>query len=196
MKKTLKDGAKKASKKTKKFFEEFKAFANKGNAIDLAVGVVIGTAFTKIVNSLVSGLIMPLISLITGGADVSDWKWVIEEAVYDAEGILLEAEVAFQYGIVIQAIIDFAIIAFVVFLIVKLLNSARKLGEEAKSKAVELIDKIDGDNDEEVEEAKEEVKEEIVEAEPAVVEEVAPVEENKEDVTELLKEIRDLLKKE
>ena len=196
MKKTLKDGAKKASKKTKKFFEEFKAFANKGNAIDLAVGVVIGTAFTKIVNSLVSGLIMPLISLITGGADVSDWKWVIEEAVYDAEGVIEKAEVAFQYGIVIQAIIDFAIIAFVVFLIVKLLNSARKLGEEAKSKAVELIDKIDGDNDEEVEEAKEEVKEEIVEAEPAVVEEVAPVEENKEDVTELLKEIRDLLKKE
>lgn len=196
MKKTLKDGAKKASKKTKKFFEEFKAFANKGNAIDLAVGVVIGSAFTKIVNNLVSGLIMPLISLITGGADVSDWKWVIEEAVYDAEGVIEKAEVAFQYGIVIQAIIDFAIIAFVVFLIVKLLNSARKLGEEAKSKAVELIDKIDGDNDEEVEEAKEEVKEEIVEAEPAVVEEVAPVEENKEDVTELLKEIRDLLKKE
>lgn len=196
MKKTLKDGAKKARKKTKKFFEEFKAFANKGNAIDLAVGVVIGSAFTKIVNNLVSGLIMPLISLITGGTDVSDWKWVIEEAVYDAEGVIEKAEVAFQYGIVIQAIIDFAIIAFVVFLIVKLLNSARKLGEEAKSKAAELIDKIDGDNDEEVEEAKEEVKEEIVEAEPAVVEEVAPVEENKEDVTELLKEIRDLLKKE
>ena len=194
MKKTLKDGAKKAGKRTKKFFEEFKAFANKGNAIDLAVGVVIGTAFTKIVNSLVSGLIMPLISVITGGADVSDWKWVIEEAVYDAEGILLEAEVAFQYGIVIQAIIDFIIIAFVVFLIVKLLNSARKLGEEAKSKAAELIDKIDGEEDLK-EEAKEEV-EEVVATEPAP-EEVAPVEEeNKEDVTELLKEIRDLLKKE
>ncbi len=190
MKKTLKDGAKKAGKRTKKFFEEFKAFANKGNAIDLAVGVVIGTAFTKIVNSLVSGLIMPLISVITGGADVSDWKWVIEEAVYDAEGILLEAEVAFQYGIVIQAIIDFIIIAFVVFLIVKLLNSARKLGEEAKSKAAEIIDKIDGEED-----VKEEV-EEVVATEPAP-EEVAPVEEeNKEDVTELLKEIRDLLKKE
>ena len=194
MKKTLKDGAKKAGKRTKKFFEEFKAFANKGNAIDLAVGVVIGTAFTKIVNSLVSGLIMPLISVITGGADVSDWKWVIEEAVYDAEGILLEAEVAFQYGIVIQAIIDFIIIAFVVFLIVKLLNSARKLGEEAKSKAAEIIDKIDGEEDVK-EEAKEEV-EEVVATEPAP-EEVAPAEEeNKEDVTELLKEIRDLLKKE
>ena len=78
MKKIIKDEAKKAHKKTKKFFEEFKTFANKGNAIDLAVGVVIGSAFTKIVNNLVSGLIMPLISIITGGTDVSDWKWVID----------------------------------------------------------------------------------------------------------------------
>lgn len=184
MKKIIKDEAKKAHKKTKKFFEEFKTFANKGNAIDLAVGVVIGSAFTKIVNNLVSGLIMPLISIITGGTDVSDWKWVIEEAVYDAEGVLEKAEVAFQYGIVIQAIIDFAIIAFVVFLIVKLLGSARKLGEEAKSKAQELIDKIDGE-----EEIVEEVNEEIVE-------EVTASENKDEDVTELLKEIRDLLKKE
>ena len=70
----------------KKFFEEFKAFAMRGNVIDLAVGVVIGGAFGKITTSIVNDIIMPFISILTGGIDFSDWKWVLKEAVLNSDG--------------------------------------------------------------------------------------------------------------
>jgi len=108
----------------KKFFSEFKTFIKKGNIIDLAVAVVIGGAFNKIVSSLVNDIIMPLVSLCVGGADVTDWKWVIQKAVYDAEGNIVTAETALKYGIFIQAIIDFLIIALTVFIIVKVFKSS------------------------------------------------------------------------
>ena len=108
----------------KKFFAEFKAFIKKGNIIDLAVAVVIGGAFNKIVSSLVNDIIMPLVSLCVGGADVTDWKWVIQKAVYDSEGNVLTAETALKYGLFIQAIIDFLIIALTVFIIVKVFKSS------------------------------------------------------------------------
>ena len=108
----------------KKFFGEFKAFIKKGNIIDLAVAVVIGGAFNKIVSSLVNDIIMPLVSLCVGGADVTDWKWVIQKAVYDTDGNIVTAETALKYGIFIQAIIDFLIIALTVFIIVKVFKSS------------------------------------------------------------------------
>ena len=108
----------------KKFFTEFKAFIKKGNVVDLAVAVVIGTAFNKIVNSLVNDIIMPLISLMVGGKDVTDWKWVIQRAEYDVNGNVLVAETALKYGIFIQAIIDFLIIALTVFIIVKVFKAS------------------------------------------------------------------------
>ena len=118
----------------KKFFEEFKAFAMRGNVIDMAVGVVIGGAFGKITTSIVNDIIMPFISVITGGVNFSDWKWVLKEAVLDAEGTELAKEVAITYGNTIAIIIDFIIIAFAVFCMVKAINTMRTKAEELKKK--------------------------------------------------------------
>ena len=103
----------------KKFFEEFKAFAMRGNVLDMAVGVVIGGAFGKITTSLVNDIIMPLISMLTGGIDFSAWKWVLKEAV--------------NYGNLIAVILDFIIIAFAVFCMVKAINKMHdKLSKPAE----------------------------------------------------------------
>lgn len=107
----------------KKFFEEFKEFINQSNVMDLAVAVVIGTAFTAIVNSVVSDLIMPLISLVTGSINFSDMKISLGSGPDAA---------AFTYGNFINAVIQFLIIAFVVFLIVKAMNKARTLTTRGK----------------------------------------------------------------
>ena len=114
----------------KKFFEEFKTFAMRGNVIDMAVGVVIGGAFGKITTSIVNDIIMPLISMITGGINFSEWKWVLKEAVLDAEGAVATPEVAITFGNTIAVILDFIIIAFAVFCMVKALNSLHKKKEE------------------------------------------------------------------
>lgn len=111
----------------KKFFSDFKAFITRGNIIDLAVAVIIGGAFGKIVTSLVNDIIMPLISLAVGGASVADWKWVITPAVIDAAtGAILTAESALHYGSFLQAIIDFLVISFFIFLALKLIMQAQK----------------------------------------------------------------------
>ena len=114
----------------KKFFEEFKSFAMRGNVVDMAVGVVIGGAFGKITTSIVNDIIMPFISMLTGGVDFSQWKWVLKEAVLDAEGAVVSAEVAVKFGSTIAIILDFIIIAFAVFCLVKGLNSLRRKEEE------------------------------------------------------------------
>ena len=105
----------------KKFFEEFKAFAMRGNVIDMAVGVVIGGAFGKITNSVVNDIIMPLISMLTGGVDFSAWKWVLKEAVMEGSKVVTP-EIAVNYGNLIAVILDFIIIAFAVFCMVKAIN--------------------------------------------------------------------------
>ncbi|MDO4813431.1 MAG: large-conductance mechanosensitive channel protein MscL [Eubacteriales bacterium] len=119
----------------KKFFNEFKAFAMRGNVIDLAVGVVIGGAFGKITTSLVNDIIMPLISMLTGGVDFSAWKWVLKEAVLDAEGTELAPAISVNYGNLIAVILDFIIIAFAIFCVVKAINKARALTEKKEEEA-------------------------------------------------------------
>ena len=114
----------------KKFFEEFKAFAMHGNVVDMAVGVVIGGAFGKITTSIVNDIIMPVISLLTGGVDFTEWKWVLKEAVLDAEGVVTSAEVAVNYGNLISIILDFIIIAFAVFCLVRGLNALHRKKED------------------------------------------------------------------
>ena len=114
----------------KKFFEEFKAFAMRGNVVDMAVGVVIGGAFGKITTSIVNDIIMPLISLLTGGVDFTEWKWVLKEAIVAADGTVTAAEVAVKYGSTIAIILDFIIIAFAVFCLVKGLNALHRKKEE------------------------------------------------------------------
>jgi len=115
----------------KKFFAEFKAFAMRGNVLDLAVGVVVGGAFGKITTSIVNDIIMPLVSMLTGGVNFAEWKWVLKEAVLDAEGVELAKEVAVNYGNTIAIILDFIIIAFSVFCMVKAINSLHRKKEEA-----------------------------------------------------------------
>ena len=101
--------------------KEFKEFAMRGNVIDLAVGVVIGAAFGKIVTSLVNDVIMPPIGLLTGGVDFSDMKWVLKPAD-NTDPAHKVAEVAIQYGAFINTVVQFLIIAFVIFLLVKAIN--------------------------------------------------------------------------
>ena len=115
----------------KKFFEEFKKFAMRGNVIDLAVGVVIGGAFGKITTSIVNDIIMPVIGVLTGGLNFGDWKIVLKQAVLDAEGAVLNPEVAITFGNTISVILDFIIIAFAVFCLVKGINSLHRKQEEA-----------------------------------------------------------------
>ena len=114
----------------KKFFEEFKTFAMRGNVIDLAVGVVIGGAFGKITTSIVNDIIMPVIGVLTGGVNFSDWKIVLKQAILDAEGAVVNPEVAITFGNTIAVILDFIIIAFAVFCMVKGLNKLHRKKEE------------------------------------------------------------------
>ena len=118
----------------KKFFEEFKAFAMRGNVLDLAVGVVVGGAFGKITTSIVNDIIMPIIGVLTGGISFTDWKIVLKEAVThigeDGATVVDAAEVAITYGNTIAIIIDFIIIAFAVFCMVKAINSLHRKKEE------------------------------------------------------------------
>ena len=99
------------TKKTTGFLAEFRQFIARGNVLDMAVGVIIGGAFGKISTSLVNDILMPLLSLLTGGADFSQWQWVLREAVYDAGGNEVRAAVAINYGSFLSTILDFLIIA-------------------------------------------------------------------------------------
>jgi len=103
--------------------KEFKEFAVKGNVIDLAVGVIIGTAFGRIVSSFVSDVVMPPIGVLLGGVDFSDLALTVQEAVGETPAVVI------SYGRFIQTMIDFAIIAFVIFMAVKLINRLKRQAE-------------------------------------------------------------------
>jgi len=115
--------------KSKGFLAEFKAFAMRGNVVDLAVGMIIGSAFSKITNSLVNDVIMPAVSMLLGGIDFSDWKLVLKQAVVE-NGEEIAAAVSINYGILISTIIDFIILAFAIFCMVKAINALHRKEEE------------------------------------------------------------------
>ena len=121
----------------KKFFEEFKTFAMRGNVIDMAVGVVIGGAFGKISTSIVNDIIMPVVSMITGGVDFQSWKIVLKEAILNADGTEAAAEVAIKFGSTIAVIVDFIIVAFAIFCMIKFLNNLHKKEEAVEEPAPE-----------------------------------------------------------
>ncbi|MDE2087199.1 MAG: large-conductance mechanosensitive channel protein MscL [Xanthomonadaceae bacterium] len=110
--------------------QEFKAFAMRGNVMDMAVGIVIGGAFGKIVSSLVSDVIMPPIGMLTGGIDFSAMKWVLRPAD-DSDPKHKIAEVAINYGSFINTIITFVIVAFAIFMLIKAMNRLQKKKDEA-----------------------------------------------------------------
>lgn len=113
---------------------EFRKFIARGNVIDLAVAVVIGAAFNKIVTALVDGIVMPVIATLSGGISVDDWEYVVTPAQVDATGTEIAAEVAIRYGHVLQSVIDFLIIAFVIFMVLRAYNRVRHQ-EEKKADA-------------------------------------------------------------
>lgn len=106
------------------FLKDFKEFAMKGNVIDMAVGVVVGSAFSKIVTSIVSDVITPVFGFITAGVSFTDLKLVLSEAVVDETGAVVNPEVAITYGNLIQNVVDFLIIAFSIFVVIRLVTKA------------------------------------------------------------------------
>ncbi|MFC3194669.1 large-conductance mechanosensitive channel protein MscL [Marinicella sediminis] len=104
---------------------EFKKFAVKGNVMDMAVGIIIGAAFGKIVSAFVNGVLMPPLGLLIGGVDFSDLALVLKEATETTEAVTL------QWGAFVQVTIDFLIVAFAVFMVVKVMNNLKKKEEEA-----------------------------------------------------------------
>lgn len=110
---------------------EFKEFISRGNVVDLAVGVVIGAAFGKIVTALVDGVVMPVVGLVLGGVKFSELAITLREAQVDAAGAELAPALVLNYGNLIQTAIDFLLIALVIFLFLKAYNRVRKAQEEA-----------------------------------------------------------------
>lgn len=121
------------------FIKEFKEFATKGNVMDLAVGVIIGGAFGKIVTSLVENILMPVIGLFTKGANFTDEFWLLNESKGTDFKSLADAKAAgapvFAYGAFLQSVIDFVIIAFCIFLLIKFMNRLTRKKEEAPAPA-------------------------------------------------------------
>jgi large conductance mechanosensitive channel len=111
--------------------KEFKEFAMRGNVVDMAVGIVIGGAFGKIVSSFVADVIMPPLGILIGGVDFSALKIVIQDAVVDAAGTVTAEAVSINYGTFVQTIVDFIIIAFAIFMVIKGMNNLKKKEEAA-----------------------------------------------------------------
>lgn len=118
--------------------KEFKDFIMRGNVLELAVAVIIAGAFGLIISSFINDILMPGIGMALGGADFSDLKYVLQTATMDADGAVLTEEVAIRYGAFINTIINFLIVAFVIFLIVKSYNKANPPEEAAPAGPSEL----------------------------------------------------------
>ncbi len=107
-------------------FKEFREFAMRGNVVDLAVGVIIGAAFGKIVSSLVSNIIMPPLGLLIGGVDFKQFSWILKPADGSTPAVVME------YGMFLQSVFDFVIVAFAIFIAIKLMNKLHKKKEVEK----------------------------------------------------------------
>ena len=103
----------------------------KGNVVDMAVGVIIGGAFGKIVSSLVDDLIMPVVGVLTGGMDFKDLKVTLKDPIVDAAGVVTQEAVTWNYGMFIQNVVDFLIVAFCIFMAIRTMQKFRKKEEEA-----------------------------------------------------------------
>ena len=119
-----------------KIIKEFKEFAIKGNMFDMAIGIIIGVAFNKIVSSLVTDIILPSFSLIIGNVNFQNLNIVLQKETIDNTGIVIQELVAIKYGNFIQVIFDFFIIAITVFMVIKLFNKLRRKAENEKDTTV------------------------------------------------------------
>lgn len=192
MKQKMENAAKKMKKQNESFWADFKKFITKGNVLDMAVAVVVATAFNAIVNGLVKYIITPLITYATSGVSINEWEWVVREEVLNAEGVVEVSKIAVQYGLWLQAIVDFLIIAFSVFVVVRVIRNAERAlnAKELAKKAEEEAAK------------KAEADKKAAEA-AAAAKAAAEAQKAREDAfladvkaqAELLREIRDSLKK-
>ncbi len=158
-KEQLKQMKKELKKKKEGFLKDFKKFITKGNVMDMAVGVVIGSAFSAIVNGLVKMIINPLIALMTGGVSLDGWKTVLKEAVVDEAGKVKTAEVAILWGEWIQTIINFFIIAISIFVAVRVISGiSRRLKAKELAAAAEADAKKKAEEKEKAEAAAAELK--------------------------------------
>lgn len=173
----------------KKLLQEFKTFINRGSVMDLAVGMIIGSAFTAIINSLVNSILKPLINWIPGADNTGALQTVLREAVTDADGNIVTEALILDWGAVISAIITFLCTAIVLFLIVKAFNKIKEAGSKVKEELNSAIHK-----DENAEEAAD-VAEAVAEVEAPQAPE-APAEAAPTETERLLREIVELLKTE
>lgn len=129
------------------FWTDFKKFITRGNVLDMAVAVVVANAFNAIVTGLVKNIITPCVTYLTSGVSINEWKYVLREEVLDEAGAVVTAEIAIMYGIWIQAIVDFLIIAFSIFVFVRVVNNMQKKmnWREEQKKAEEAAKKAEAD---------------------------------------------------
>lgn len=119
-----------------KFFREFKEFAVRGNMIDIAIGVIIGASFNKVIDVLVKQIMMPPLSMLTNGINYSEKKYILKESILDESGREIAKEVAIGYGLFIETILDFLIIGITVFLVVKGMNRLKRKAQDTKDKTI------------------------------------------------------------
>ncbi|RXJ50268.1 large conductance mechanosensitive channel protein MscL [Gelidibacter gilvus] len=118
------------------FLKQFKEFAVKGNMMDMAIGIIIGASFNKVIDVLVKKVLMPPLSLMTDGLKFQDKRFVLREKLMDPAGELISDEVAIGYGALFEAFMDFLIIGFTVFLVVKFMNSLKNKAHDVKDKTI------------------------------------------------------------
>nr|WP_321237544.1 large conductance mechanosensitive channel protein MscL [uncultured Psychroserpens sp.] len=119
-----------------KFLKEFKEFAVKGNMMDMAIGIIIGAAFNKVIDVLVKKIFMPPLSLMTDGLNFQDKKWVLRDAVTNTQGDVTVQEVAIEYGVLFETTLDFLIVGLTVFIVVKAMNRLRSKAQDPKNEVV------------------------------------------------------------
>jgi len=119
-----------------KLFEEFKEFAVKGNMMDMAIGIIIGASFNKVIDVLVKNVFLPPLSLLTDGVNFENRKIILKDVVADASGTILTEEVAIGYGALGEALLDFLIIGFTVFIVVKFMNRLKNKAQDSKDTTV------------------------------------------------------------
>ncbi|SDB27707.1 large conductance mechanosensitive channel [Flavobacteriaceae bacterium MAR_2010_188] len=129
-------------------FKEFKEFAVKGNMMDMAIGIIIGAAFNKVIDVLVKQVLMPPLSMLSNGINFEDRRFVLKDSVLDGSGNVVYEEVAIGYGALIEATLDFLIIGFTVFIVVKFMNRLKNRAQDTKDptvktpKDIELLSQI------------------------------------------------------
>ncbi|MEM5566355.1 large conductance mechanosensitive channel protein MscL [Psychroserpens sp. AS72] len=119
-----------------KFLKEFKEFAVKGNMMDMAIGIIIGAAFNKVIDVMVKKVFMPPLSLMTDGLEFQDKRYILREAVYNADGDSEIKEVAIEYGMLFETFLDFLIVGMTVFIVVKAMNRLKDKAQDPKNEIV------------------------------------------------------------